>query len=102
MKRIPGTHYWITDKGWLFSGRGVIVAKCGPTENFENEEDARACEKTGYSVNGSQTQDIVEPQTPLTKTGGLPVILAPIALLIVGVLLIHNPISVQVAGDQTP
>ena len=90
MKRIPGTDYWITDKGWLFSGRDVIVARCGPTENFENEEDARACEKAGYSVKGSPTQDRVEPQTPLSKTGGFPVILVPVALLVAGGLLIRK------------
>ena len=90
MQRIPGTDYWITDKGWLFSGRDVIVAKCGPTENFENEEDARACEKAGYSVKGSPTQHRVEPQTPLTNTGGLPVTLVPIALLVASGLLIRK------------
>lgn len=80
MKRIPGTDYWITDKGWLFSGRDVIVAKCGPTENFENEEDARACEKAGYSA-------------PLTKTGGPSLVLVPIALLAVCGLLIRKSVA---------
>lgn len=93
-KPIPGyPDYEITDKGNLVYGRDVIVGNCGSKQDFAfnskslDKEAARACEKAGYSAIKSQTQDRVEPQPPLTKTGGLPVILVPIALLVVGGLL---------------
>ena len=54
------------------------------------EQAVSECEKAGFSVNGSPTQDRVEPQTSLTKTGGLPIILVPIALLVVGRLLVRK------------
>jgi hypothetical protein len=88
-KPIPGfPDYEITDKGNLIYGRDVIVGKCGSTQDFAfnskslDKEATRACEKAGYSVKSSPTQDRVEPQTPLTKTGGLPVILVPVTLLV--------------------
>lgn len=82
-KPIPGyPDFEITDKGFLVHQRDVIVGKCGsPPEDFAfqsaslREEAARACEKAGYSP-------------PLTETGGPPVILVPIALLLACGLLI--------------
>ena len=75
--------YEITDKGTLVYQRDVIVGKCGSSQPFAfrskslREEAARACEKAGYSAS-------------LVKTGGLPVIVVPIALLVVGGLLIRK------------
>jgi hypothetical protein len=75
--------YEITDKGSLVYQRDVIVGKCGPSQPFAfkskslREEAARACEKAGYSAS-------------LVKMGGLPVIVVPIALLVVGGLLIRK------------
>ena len=74
---IPGyPDFEMTDKGTLVYGGDVIVGKCGiPPEDFAfqsaslRERAASACEKAGYSA-------------PLSKTGGLPIILAPIALLV--------------------
>jgi hypothetical protein len=81
---IPGyPDFEITDKGVLIHERDVIVGKCGSSQRFAfqsaslREEAARACEKAGYSAS-------------LAKTGGLPVILVPIALLVVGGLLIRK------------
>lgn len=78
--------YEITDNGNLIYQRDLIVGKCGSSQPFAfrskslREEAARACEKAGYP-------------TPLTKTGGLPIILVPIALLIAGGLLIRRATS---------
>ena len=75
--------YEITDKGTLVYQRDVIVGKCGSSQPFAfrsqslREEAARACEKAGYSAS-------------LVKTGSLPVIVVPIALLVVGGLLIRK------------
>jgi hypothetical protein len=82
---IPGyPDFEITDNGNLVHGGDVIVGKCGSSSQrfaFQSaslrEEAARACEKAGYSAS-------------LTKTGGLPVILVPIALLVVGGLFIRK------------
>ena len=54
-----------------------------PGEGLHPQEAIRACEKAGFSVN-------VEPQTPLSETGGLPIILVPIALLVAFGLLIRK------------
>ena len=83
-KPIPGyPDFEITDNGKLVHGGDVIVGKCGsPPEDFAfqsktlREEAARACEKAGDSA-------------PLTETGGPPIILVPIGLLVVGGLLIR-------------
>ena len=98
-KPIPGyPEFEITDKGWIIQGGDLAWGKCSTllqetdehTKDFDQVQAARACKKAGYSVKGSPTQDRVEPQTPLTKTGDLPVILVPIALLVVGGLLIRK------------
>ena len=97
----PPTHsrpQWkVTDNGVLvertFSGP-LHYGKCSnvpwqklfnepPSEQLHPQEAVRACEKAGFSVN-------VEPQTPLSKTGGPPIILVPIALLVVCGLLIRK------------
>ena len=98
-KPIPGyPEYEITDKGYIIQGGDLVWGKCGSllkqtdehTKDFDQVQAARACEKAGYSAKGSPTQDGVEPQAPLSKTGGPPVILVPIALLIVDGLLIRK------------
>ena len=77
-KPIPGyPDYKITDKGYLIEGGDVMLPKCSTllqqSEEFSKygfyEGAARACKKAVDSA-------------PLTKTGGLPVILIPIALLV--------------------
>jgi hypothetical protein len=61
----------------------VIVGKCGSTQDFAfrskslDKKAARACQAAGYP-------------TSLSKTGGPPLILVPIALLVVGGLLIRK------------
>jgi hypothetical protein len=78
--------YEITDNGFLVYQRDVIVGKCGSSHPFAFQskslraEAARACEKAGYPAS-------------LAKTGGLPVTLVPIALLVVGGLLIRKSIA---------
>jgi hypothetical protein len=98
-KPIPGyPEFEITDKSFIIQGGDLVWGKRSTllqrTEehpgDFDQVQAARACKKAGYSVKGSPTQDRVEPQTPLTKTGDLPVILVPIALLVVGGLLIRK------------
>jgi hypothetical protein len=86
----------VTDNGVLvertFSGlfpRGKCsnlprqLFEAPPSEGVHPQEAVRACEKAGFSVN-------VERQTSLPKTGGPPVILVPIALLVVCGLLIRK------------
>lgn len=75
---IPGyPDFEITDKGFLIHEGDVIVGKCGSSQRFAfqsaslNDEAASACEKAGYSAT-------------LAKTGGLPLVLAPISLLLIG------------------
>ncbi len=84
---IPGyPDFEITDKGFLIHERDVIVGKCGSSQRFAfqsaslREEAARACEKAGYPAS-------------LAKTGGPPIILVPIALLVAGGLLIRISIA---------
>jgi hypothetical protein len=81
---IPGyPDYEITDKGFLVYQRDAIVGKCGSSQPFAfqskslREEAARACEKA-------------EQLAPLAETGGPPIILVPIALLVVGGLLFRK------------
>ncbi len=81
---IPGyPDFEITDKGFLVHGGDVIVGKCGSSRPFAfqskslREEAARACERAADSAS-------------LAKTGGLPIILVPIAFLVVGGLLIRK------------
>jgi hypothetical protein len=86
---VPGyPDYEITDKGFLVHQGDVIVGKCGstPTEDFAfqsktlREQAAKACEKA-------------EHMATLTDTGGPPIILVPLALLVVGGLLIRKSIA---------
>ena len=66
-----------TDKSFIIQGGDLVWGKRSTllqrTEehpgDFDQVQAARACKKAGYSVKGSPTQDRVEPQTPLTKTG---------------------------------
>jgi hypothetical protein len=83
-KPIPGfPDFEITNKGNLIHQRDVILGNCDDVEDFSfpdeslNEQAARACEKA-------------EHMTPLTDTGGPPIILVPIALLVAGGLLIRK------------
>lgn len=87
----------INDKGYITMGGDVGLGKCGDLLQHRDEVPdlvalgaIRACKRAGYSAKGSPTQESVEPQTPLSKTGGLPIILVPITLLIVGGLLIRK------------
>ena len=88
--RIPGyPDYEITDKGFLVYQRDVIVGKCGSSQPFAfqskslREEAARACEKA-------------EQLAPLAETGGPPIILVPITLLVVGGLLFRKSTALLV------
>ena len=89
----------VTNNGVLWVGGDVSFGKCSSLQldmflsKSDQEKAVRVCKKAGFPVNGSTTQDRVEPQTSLTETGGLPVILVPIALLIVGGLLIRKAIE---------
>jgi hypothetical protein len=83
---IPGyPDFEITDKGFLVYQGDLIVGKCGvdSTQDFAlgskslREEAARACERATDSA-------------LLAKTGGPPIILVPIALLVAGSLLIRK------------
>src|SRR5215216_1165961 len=83
-KPIPGyPEFEITDKGWIIQGGDLALGKCSTllqetdehTKDFDQVQAARACEKAGYTAKGPPTQDKVEPQTPLSKTGGPPIIL---------------------------
>ena len=85
---IPGhPDFAISDNGVLVEGRDVVLGKCSTLlqerdelsrSRYESDREAvKACEAAGYSA-------------PLTKTGGLPVILVPIALLVVGGFLIRK------------
>ena len=86
-KPIPGhPDFEITDNGNLVYQRDLIVARCGSTRDLEalpkplNEQAASACEAAGYP-------------SSLAKTGGLPVTLVPIALLIAGGELIRRVLA---------
>jgi hypothetical protein len=79
----------VTDKGALVEGGDILWGKCSkiPREVFASElppQAARACEEAGFSVKGSPTQ------TPMPDTGGPPLILVPIALLVICRLLIRK------------
>jgi hypothetical protein len=96
-KPIPGyPEFEVTDKGWIIQGGDLAWGKCPSlvkqtdehTGDFDQVQAARACEAAGYTAKGPTTQQ--EPQAPLSKTGGPPLILVPIALLIVGGLLIRK------------
>jgi hypothetical protein len=83
-KPIPGyPDYEITDNGNLVYGGDVTVGKCDSTQDFAflskpmNKAAREACEAAGYP-------------SSLSKTGGPPIILAPIALLVVCGLLIRK------------
>ena len=86
----------VTNNGVLWVGGDVSFGKCSSLQldmflsKSDQEKAVRVCKKAGFPVKGSPTQDKVEPQTPLSKTGGPPLILVPIALLIVGGLLIRK------------
>ena len=74
----------INGKGVLSMGGDIVLGKCSDLLQHRNEVRdlvklgaLRACEKAGYTAS-------------LSKTGGLPVILVPITLLIVGGLLIRK------------
>lgn len=79
----------VTDEGWLSEGGDIAWGKCSkiPREVISGElppQAARACEEAGFPVKGSSTQ------TPLPDTGGPPIILVPVALLVVGGLLLFR------------
>ena len=79
----------VTDDGFLSEGGDIAWGKCTkiPDDVFTSElppQAARACEEAGFPVKGSQTQ------TPLPNTSGPPLILVPIALLVVCGLLIRK------------
>jgi len=86
----------VTNNGVLWVGGDVSFGKRSSLQldmflkKSDQEKAVRACKKAGFPVNGSPTQDRVEPQTSLTKTGGPAIILVPIALLVLGGLLIRK------------
>ena len=87
-----GGEVFVTDNG-LVQKMDVAAGNCRDlgTNNFPRgmysksdfEKIVSLCEKKGFSVNA-------ELQTSLSKTGGPPLILVPIALLVVGGLLIRK------------
>ena len=105
-KRVPEHPDWeVTKNGFLIEGGDVVFGKCttlikqwhsaeGSTRRASVErwasveEGIRACQAAGYTAKGLTTRQ--EPQAPLSKTGGPPLILVPIALLIVSGLLIRK------------
>jgi hypothetical protein len=96
-KPIPGyPEFEVTDKGWIIQGGDLAWGKCPSlvkqTDEHTGDSDqvqaARACEAAGYTAKGPPTQQ--EPQAPLSKTGGLPIILVPIALIVVCGFLIRK------------
>jgi hypothetical protein len=104
---VPGHPGWdISDKGFIghgdigFGNCTALVKQWHSGEFSKNGRvkrgfeflvnAARVCESLGYTAKGPPTQDSVESQPPLTKTGGPPLILVPIALLIVSGLLIRK------------
>ena len=89
--------FTITDEGVIDMGGDIRLGKCSDllrhrdeVRDLEKLGALRACEKAGFTANGSPTQDGVGPQTPLSETGGLPVILIPIALLALSGILIRK------------
>ena len=93
-KPIPGyPHHEITEKGVLIEGGDVVLGKCSTLFQDSDllsgygfyEEAVSACEKAGYTEAGYTA--------PLANTGGLPVVLVPIALLAVCGLLIRKSVA---------
>ena len=89
-KPIPGyPEFKVTDKGWIIQGGDLAWGKCPSlikqTDEHTGDSDqvqaARACEAAGYAAKGPPAQQ--EPQAPLPRTGGLPIILVPVALIVV-------------------
>ena len=96
-KPIPGyPEFEVTDKGWIIQGGDLGWGKCPSlvkqTDEHTGDSDqvqaARACKAAGYTAKGPPTQQV--PQAPLSKTGGLPIILVPTALIVVCGLLIRK------------
>jgi hypothetical protein len=87
-----GGGVFVTDNG-LVQKMDVAAGNCrdlgtndfprGMYSESDLEKIVSACEKKGFPVN-------VERHTPLSKTGGPPLILVPITLLVVGGLLIRK------------
>jgi hypothetical protein len=78
----------INDKGVVSIGGDVVLGKCSDLLQHRDEvpdlmDAVRACEKAGYSA-------------PLTETGGPPIILVPIALLVAGGLLIRLSVDLSI------
>jgi hypothetical protein len=96
-KPIPGhPEFEVTDNGWIIQGGDLGWGKCPSliketdehTRDSDQVQAARACEAAGYTAKGPPTQQ--KPQAPLSKTGGPPIILVPIALLVLCGLLIRK------------
>jgi hypothetical protein len=100
----PYTEYEITNDGFLIY-EGDIVLECESLrfapdmrayesyepevrselrENDKQEYQAKveACTEVGFPPKGSGASDMVTLQTPLTKTGGIPSFVVPVALLL--------------------
>ena len=92
-KPIPGyPDYGLKANGQLMYQGDVGLGKCSDLLQQRDkytrepfEEAAKACEAAGYSPAGYSA--------PLADTGGPPIILAPIALLVAGGLLIRKSIA---------
>jgi hypothetical protein len=82
---IPGyPGYEITDNGVLIEGYDVVLGKCSKMSQHDelySKKRVKACEAAGYSPS-------------LTDTGGPPIVLVPIALLVAGGLLIRKTIAI--------
>jgi hypothetical protein len=89
--------FTITDMGVIDMGGDIRLGKCGDllrhrdeVRDYEKLGALSACEKAGFTANGSPTQVSVESPTPLSEAGGPPLILVPITLLVTGGLLIRK------------
>jgi hypothetical protein len=85
-KPIPGhPDFAITDQGHLVEGGDVVLPKCSTLLKHSDEFS-----KYGFYEDAAKACKAAEHSSSLTKTGGLPVILVPIALLVVGGFLIRK------------
>jgi hypothetical protein len=85
-KPIPGhPDFAITDKGHLVEGGDVVLPKCSTLLQQSDEFS-----KYGFYEDAAKACKAAERTAPLSETGGPPVILIPIALLVVGGLFIRK------------
>jgi hypothetical protein len=94
---VPGySDYEITDDGFLTYEGDIGIAKCASVERNDftstslYKEVVNVCERAGFAPKGERTSEMVTLTTPLADTGGPPLLLLPIALLLGSALLIRR------------